>query len=184
MNKLAFDNLTAKFPTSYEGAVPRDADDAAQPARSRPADAPAFDIDSARARFQAHSFATQRDIGMCLASVHAECAKVVTMSLFNTNLTKSVRLDEFQLMQTQAADYVNGYLKNTWGVACRTAVTSGLQGVGKGWFNMAETSQEVYDMSKLKKFMRMVKHIMQDALYSLVKVCLFDCFFVLCVLNV
>jgi dynein heavy chain len=170
MNKLAFDSLATRFPATYDGVVPVPAPERSPvPVEVAPG-GEGFDISAATEKFRSQAFMTHPDVVACLASVHAECAKVAAMTLFNTNLTKSVRLDEFQLMQTQAADYVHGYLRNTWGTVCRQTVVGGLQGVGKGWFNLGESSQEVYDVSKLKKFMRMVKYIMEDALYSLVQV--------------
>lgn len=168
MSRLAFDHLSAKFPATYDGPIPAAAASASPSAGLAPH--PPVDIEAVKEVFQAQAFATQREVAACLAAVHAECARVTAMALFNTNLAKSVRLDEFQLSQTQAADYVQGYLRNTWGTACRSAVVSGLQSVGKGWFNLSENNQEVYDISKLKKFMRMVKYIMEDALHTLVKV--------------
>jgi len=41
--------------------------------------------------------------------------------------------------------------------------------VGKGWFNMKETSKVTYDFGKLKRFLTMVRLIMQDTLLSLVQ---------------
>ena len=36
-----------------------------------------------------------------------------------------------------------------------------LRDVGKGWFNIEETKWEVYEISKLRKFMELVKFAMQ-----------------------
>ena len=43
----------------------------------------------------------------------------------------------------------------------RTAIRSSLLDVGKGWFNMEERNWEVYKISKLAKFMQLVKFAMQ-----------------------
>ena len=42
-------------------------------------------------------------------------------------------------------------------------------GVGKGWFNMKETSKITYDFGKLKRFLTVVRLMMQDTVLSLVK---------------
>ena len=42
-------------------------------------------------------------------------------------------------------------------------------GVGKGWFNMKETSKITYDFGKLKRFLTVVRLLMQDTVLSLVK---------------
>ncbi len=168
MNKMTFNNMASKVPGTYDGVIP-EVEEASVPEQGL-IPIPSFNFQDTLCHFQSSAFKTQLVIVSCLANVHAECDKVAAMTLFNTNISKSVRLDEFQLMQTQASDYVQGHLRNTWQAACKNAVVNGLQNVGKGWFNMAETNQEVYEMSKLKKFMRMVKYIMQDALHSVVKV--------------
>ncbi len=41
-----------------------------------------------------------------LVKVRVECAKVLRMSCFSTHYTKSVRLDEFEQLQTQNTDQV------------------------------------------------------------------------------
>jgi dynein heavy chain len=41
--------------------------------------------------------------------------------------------------------------------------------VGKGWFNLQETRMELYEVSKLKKFMNVVKFMMEDSLRFLVE---------------
>ena len=39
--------------------------------------------------------------------------------------------------------------------------------MGKGWFNLNETATEVYAMSKLKRFLRMVNFVMQDCVITM-----------------
>ena len=46
----------------------------------------------------------------------------------------------------------------------RNAVINSLRGIGKGWFNLDETRREVYEISKLKKFMEMTRYLMEDTL--------------------
>jgi len=41
--------------------------------------------------------------------------------------------------------------------------------VGKGWFNMKETSKITYDFGKLKRFLTVVRLMMQDTLLALVR---------------
>ena len=41
--------------------------------------------------------------------------------------------------------------------------------IGKGWFNMKETSKITYDFGKLKKFLTVIRLMMQDTLYSLIR---------------
>lgn len=53
------------------------------------------------------------------------------------------------------------YLKETWIPSLRVAIRSCLAHVTKGWFNLEETSFEVYQGSKLKKLMELSKFAMQ-----------------------
>lgn len=40
--------------------------------------------------------------------------------------------------------------------------------VGKGWFNMKESSKITYDFGKLKRFLTVVRLMMQDTVHDLV----------------
>ena len=46
----------------------------------------------------------------------------------------------------------------------RKSIRSCLEIVNKGWFNLGETSFEVYQGSKLKKLMELIKFAMQVSL--------------------
>jgi len=43
-----------------------------------------------------------------------------------------------------------------------------LKGVGKGWYNLDETRREVYQISKLRCFLEMVRFRMEDTIRFLV----------------
>ena len=49
----------------------------------------------------------------------------------------------------------------------RESIHTALAHVSKGWFNLEETSFEVYSVSKLKKLMELVKFAMQVYTYTL-----------------
>lgn len=53
------------------------------------------------------------------------------------------------------------FLKDSWIKTLRANIRTSLRDVGKGWFNLHETNWEVYQISKMKKFMEMVKFSMQ-----------------------
>ena len=98
--------------------------------------------------------------------VRFECDKVASMCIFSTTFTKCMRLEEFQLLQSQSADTVTGYLKNNWVPATHKAIVGALSNYGKGWFNLHEKNQDVYEGSKLRKFMKMVRLLMEDSIRS------------------
>jgi len=68
---------------------------------------------------------------------------------------------------------VSLFLKDSWITTLRAAIRTSLRDVGKGWFNLHESNWNVYQISKLKKFMEMVKFNMQVG-YELLN--LKDCF--------
>lgn len=70
-------------------------------------------------------------------------------------LSPFLPLSPLPLLQVQT------YLKETWVPRLRESIRSSLAQVTKGWFNLEETSHEVYAGSKLKKMMELVKFAMQ-----------------------
>ena len=48
-------------------------------------------------------------------------------------------------------------------------ISSSFESVGKGWFNINETSKETYEFGKLKKFLTLVNFMMQDTVLTLCK---------------
>ena len=50
----------------------------------------------------------------------------------------------------------------------KSGIKASLKDVGKGWFNLQETRVELYEVSKLKKFMDVVKFMMRDSMKYLV----------------
>ena len=43
----------------------------------------------------------------------------------------------------------------------RNHIKSSLRDVGKGWFNLKESNRELYDFSKLRRFLTMINFLMQ-----------------------
>jgi len=53
------------------------------------------------------------------------------------------------------------YLKDSWISTLRVGVRTSLRDVGRGWYNLQENDWEVYQVSKLKKLVEMIKFSMQ-----------------------
>eukprot|EP00741_Cyanophora_paradoxa_P002452 tig00000076_g2377.t1 len=119
--------------------------------------------------FMFHSFLTKSEIINAIGKVKAECNRIRKSSLFFTQFSKSVRLEEFEQMEGQVCTQVSQDLKNNWITALKNGIKNSLKDVGKGWFNVHEKNKEVYELSKLKKFMGMINFMMQDSLRSLVQ---------------
>ena len=65
------------------------------------------------------------------------------LGLFAPPITKSVSDEEFRTTHEQALASTISYLKDGWIAALRSAVRLSLKEVGKGWYNLLETSTEV-----------------------------------------
>lgn len=62
---------------------------------------PDFDFPQQFSEFSFRTLLTKGEVISALGKVHVECSKVAKMSLFTTNHTKSLRLDEFEQGQMQ-----------------------------------------------------------------------------------
>ena len=54
---------------------------------------------------------------------------------------------------------MQAFLKDTWIDTLKTAVKTGLRDAGKGWYNLEQSSWDVYQMSKLHKLMKRIRFI-------------------------
>ncbi|KAI8896128.1 dynein heavy chain and region D6 of dynein motor-domain-containing protein [Globomyces pollinis-pini] len=125
---------------------------------------PINNYQQSRKNFSFASFLTKIEVIRTLAKVRTECDKLGNSGIFATNITKTVKLDEFEQIQSQSLTNMKTFLKDSWIILLKNIVRSGFKDVGKGWFNMQESNMEVYKISKLRKFMNAVKFIMQDSL--------------------
>jgi dynein heavy chain len=60
-------------------------------------------------------------------------------------------------------------LKGSWIEELVKIIKHNFSGVGKGWFNMQETSKITYDFGKLKRFLTVARLMMQDSILALIK---------------
>ena len=124
---------------------------------------PAHECLDQKRGFAFHTLLSKPEIISCTQKIRTECNKVVGLSLFATSMTKSVSDEEYKAAQDAALTTTVSYLKEAWTSTLKSAVRNSLKEVGKGWFNLNETSTEVYAMSKLKRFLKMVNFLMQDS---------------------
>ena len=64
-------------------------------------------------------------------------------------------------MQSQRKTAFAVQLRESWIPRVMATIVYTLKGVGKGWFNLHEQVREVYAVSKLKRFLKMVNFMMQ-----------------------
>ncbi len=119
--------------------------------------------------FCTQAFVTKPEIIVALSKITTECQRVAKLGLFNTQIPKCVRIDEFEQLQTSAMGQTHHVLADSWVTALKNAVKNSLRDSGKGWFNLHERSRDVYMMSKLRRFMVRVGFLMENNIYHLVE---------------
>jgi dynein heavy chain len=80
-------------------------------------------------------------------------------------------LEEFKHIQESSIASIIYYLRGSWITELTKIIKNNFNGVGKGWFNMKETSKITYDFGKLKRFLTVVRLMMQDTVLTLVQRC-------------
>ena len=121
------------------------------------------------------------------SKVKGECIKLTTMTLFNTTTMRPMKIEEFEQVQSQMSSHVSLFMRDSWIGSLRAVIRTALRDLGKGemihyhfyknlnkvhiytftifymkgWFNLYERNWAIYQISKMKRFMEMVKFYMQ-----------------------
>ena len=115
-----------------------------------------------------HSFLCKAEAISALMRVQAECLKVRGQSLFVVGYAKSVRVEEFVSGQHSAIHSLSSSLHDKLLTNVTTAIKQSLKDVEKGWLNLHERSRDIYEYSKLNKFMTRVNFAIGDCVRSAV----------------
>ncbi|XP_014666196.1 PREDICTED: dynein heavy chain 1, axonemal-like [Priapulus caudatus] len=170
MNEISFDHTVRSMPKLFPFVtLPRKTKPAAPQTGCVETSASCAEIKCKKQNFIVKSLLLSAEVIEALGKVRAECNKVRAMSLLHSQLSKTMRLEEFEQAQSTQTLQVSMFLRDQWVTTLKHAVTNSLQEAGKGWYNLQETNWEVYLMSKICKFMVMVKFCMQDTLRYLVQ---------------
>jgi dynein heavy chain len=120
-------------------------------------------------KFTFRTLLCRKEIIDCLSKIREECNKIKdSHNIYNLNISKPLRLQEFKQMQKSTIFQLGKKLECEWVKTIKETLEKSLKGVGKGSFNLNVASKEIYEYLKLKKYMNVVKSIMQDTLYTLV----------------
>ncbi|XP_068171919.1 dynein axonemal heavy chain 1 [Antennarius striatus] len=122
-----------------------------------------------QAAFVFRSLLTKPEVICVLSEVGFECNKVATMRLFNVTFIKPVTLDKFEDMQSQVHTQISLFLRETWVVTLSNNIRSNLANIGKGAYNVNQSSWEMYKISKMSRLMTLVHFKLQDSLRFLVR---------------
>lgn len=173
MNRITFDKTVSSTPEMFPYVTIQQREEEIVPERGFYPEVPTYLFDEKFDNFSFNCLLTREEAIVAMMKVRTECNKVSSMSVFQVPVTKSMKLEEFEQTQAQVSTQVQIFLRDSWMNTLRAAIRSSLLDVGKGWFNMEEKNWEVYKISKLAKFMQLVKFAMQDSLRYLVQDSLF-----------
>ncbi|RUS78759.1 hypothetical protein EGW08_013475 [Elysia chlorotica] len=170
MNRIIFEKTVDDDPVTFAFvSVPPCTIDSTVPDTGCCPDVPEYPFDEQYDSFAFNSLLTLPESIQAMGKVRTECNRISCTSLFHIPTAKPMRLEEFEQTQSQMTAQVGLSLRDSWISSLRINIRSALRDVGKGWFNIHETNWEVYQISKLKKFMESVKFIMQDSMRFLVQ---------------
>jgi dynein heavy chain len=95
-----------------------------------------------------------------MQEIRKECNDVGLKDIYNPNITKSMRVNEFRQIQKSSTSQISYYLKETWVNKIKEIIKINFaEDAGqttqfaRPWYSLNETSKESYEMSKLKKFL-------------------------------
>ena len=74
---------------------------------------PEYDYSEQARKFKFGTFWTNPDVFRTWSKVRIDAEKTGTAAIFNTNITKTLKLDEFEQLQTAAINASKLYLKET-----------------------------------------------------------------------
>lgn len=98
--------------------------------------------------------------------INLECLEAQEKEIFNTNLTKTLKLEEFNQIEVSSISQCAYYLRETWVSKIKDIIKDKFKD-SADWFNLNETLLEAYNKGKLKKFLTLVKIKMQVTVQSL-----------------
>ncbi|EER15578.1 hypothetical protein Pmar_PMAR009683, partial [Perkinsus marinus ATCC 50983] len=115
---------------------------------------------------------TERAVIRTVVGVRALCIDLLkshpTVQLLPVNLPyKPCSLEAFKEWQKAAIEKTAAKVVDCFTGKVVKMIRGNLEVVGKGWFNIDETSLEVYNYSKLKKFIVVMRLMLQDCLRDL-----------------
>jgi len=130
---------------------------------------PSYNYIESFKNFNFKTLLCRKEIIDCLQKIKEECNKIrETFSIFFFDIKKPLRLQEFKTLQKSSYNSTGKKLEVDWIKTIKDTLEKSLNGVGKGSFNLKVASKEIYEYLKLKKYMTVVKLVMQDTLNILV----------------
>jgi dynein heavy chain len=132
---------------------------------------PQHDFPEQFSNFCFNSLYIKEEVIRAMVDIRAECNDLLVSSrIFDTSINKTLRVEEFKQYQSTSISGIKYATRETGWVGKLEKITkASFTDVGKGWFNIQETSPETYEFGKLKKFLTLVNFMMQDTVLSMCK---------------
>jgi len=132
---------------------------------------PHHDFPERFSTFCFNSLFIKDEVIKAMVEIRADCNVVLQDShIFNIALNKCMRVDEFKQHQNSSISQIKFTTRELgWVLRLEKIIKNSFNDVGKGWFNIHETSKETYEFGKLKKFLTLVNFMMQDTVLNLCK---------------
>lgn len=117
-----------------------------------------------------HSLYIKNEVITALQEIRLKCNDVLEMQMFDLTPGRNrLVLEEFRHKQESSISQMLYNLKGAWIEDLIRIIKNNFLKVGKGWFNMQESSKITYDFGKLKRFLTMIRLMMQDSLLTVVR---------------
>jgi dynein heavy chain len=125
---------------------------------------PAHDFPKKFSDFCFNSLYIKQEVFEAMVEIRATCNELSDPSknIFDCKVNKTIRLEEFKQLQSAVNAQIKFATRDQWIKNITNIISESFANVGKGWFNIHETSKETYEFGKLKKFLTTVNFMMQD----------------------
>lgn len=125
--------------------------------------------------FSATTFIQKEEAIRVLELIKQENKLTLEMSIFNTNIPKPLKIEEFLSQQESSTNSVVYNLKGSWVARVVSIIKTEFIGVGRGWASVPELRKGTYEYDKFIRFIQLVKEQMQDTIYTMTNTN-FECF--------
>jgi dynein heavy chain len=116
----------------------------------------------------------KKEVIIALQGIKESCREIGKREMFHMEFTEVQRIESFRQKQNGAISLLSNHLKDGWILEMTKMIKTRFNDVGKGWFNIKEANILTYEFGKLKRFLTVIRLMMQDTLYSMIKRSLFD----------
>ena len=130
---------------------------------------PEHDYPTTFSQFNAATLLSANEVILALHEIKKECNDVMTRDIYNPNINKSMRIEDFKQIQNSSISQTSYYLRETWVNKVKDIIKGNFNNIDNDWYNISETNREIYEVGKLKKFLTQVKFVMQDTLLHLTR---------------